>query len=493
MRFKDFIMLEMANPKKGLVDQVVKVKLTPDDNDRDLFMRFSATYPDEQKNILTKRWLDANGIKKPSRGLAAKVVRAKYAICAASGPGSSDHIQRDAESDKVYFVNPKENAATLKVGGNEIYVTNMGFSTLKHRLENYPLGNGETGNVKKDMPRFTHPTVLGKFAELDSEGKPIGKVQQTNGINEKTLGISGHKSQLGWSLAYHKTGVATKALTDEEKKDVNKKSSIDLSKSIPDNEKLSLKKLTVAGNNFIDNVLFNPEEITTDLTDEDGNKLTNKEILQHAKKVADYAVRRDKSLDSDDVIKAFAMLLRNKYGATDKYPDAYMMINDLVKNAIYDVKGDMGIGRKAGDVAHGKQYGLKTSTLDTDSEDPAMAKMRMPTKADLSRRLDLSKPEYKGPKPEAPEQAEDIPEPEDHNVRTYRSGDSKTPEEEDDDRIKAQYGKSKPVLDKGVEASTEELERRRQEFLNKVRSMSKTPEPKKSSALDRLRQKFKIA
>lgn len=515
MNFKTFVeqsndfLIEMANPKKGLIEREIKVKFLPDQSDRDLFMTFSASFSDPARNAAAVQFLSRNGLT-PSVPLAARVVRARIALAAATGAGSSEHLQQDAISHKTYFINPRGDNATLIVQGKEIPL-DIGFTALKHRLEHYPIGDGKTGNIKKDLPRFTHPSVQGKIAPRDESGKPKG---QTNGINKATLGISGSPSEVGWSLAYHKTGVATKALTADEKEYSAKPSAVDSAKEMPDDEKTRIKTLTSSGNNFIDNVLFATKEMKTDLVDSAGDNMTNHEVLNLAKKIIKSRIRGQGNLDHDDILSAFAMLLRNKYGDVNKYESAEKLINSLVGNAIHDVKEDMGIGRKAGeDLAHGKKYGIKAGTIEAGEDSAGITKASPHTDADIKRRTDMIQPEYKPKAGEEAPERENIPVAQNYGVRTYKK-DYKSPEkaaaekaEDDVDtlrtskelmqdpiQIKQKSNITRSAEPESAEASSQDMEKRRQEFLQKVRGMSAgQPANKPSGALDRLRQKFKLA
>jgi tellurite resistance protein len=516
MNFTDFIQetdsefLLEANPRKGVTDKALRVKLVPDNTDRELFMRFSASFPDEGRNQKARQQLESMGLK-PSTQLAAKVVRARYAVAAAHGAGANPQLQKDASEHNVYFTQPSGETATLVVGSNEIPNINIGFESLKHKLENYPVSDTETGNVKKELPRFTHPTVQGKISPRDTEGNPT-KGKQTNGINKATLGISGHPSEVGWSIAYHRTGVKANKMTPEEEKYAEKPSSVDTSQSPEmgdEEERTRVKKLTAAGNNYVDNVLFNPTEMPSEMNDSEGNELTNKQVLGMIKN----AIRRQnlKNVDPQDVLSAFAMQVRNKYGEFENYENAEKMINSLIPIAIHDAREASGHGRKAGeDLTHGKKYQMKAGSIEgEEDQETGKFKGKMVSTDDLKKRLDLRTPEYQGEPVQGADKEAEVPyEPRPQNIRTYKAS-HRSPDqpdqiaadmaaEKENKRTKDLYGAAKPEMPKDdiERASPEEMAARRQEFLGKVRNLAASNQPaatQPSSVLQRLRQKFKVA
>jgi hypothetical protein len=471
----------------------------PDDMDRNLFLKYSG-------EGAGREFLVRNGIK-PSAQLAAKIVRARYAVAAAHGIGASDKIQKQAESQGVYFKDPSGDNATLVVNGREMpSPENIGFTALTHKLENFPI-DGEVANIKKDMPTFSHPVSHGKIAPRDAEGNPVAG-KQTNGVNKATLGLSGHPKEVGWYVSYHRTGVKRNKLSAEDEKVAKGKSSIDNSKEVSDEEKPIFKRLTASGNRFVDEILFNPQEMPSGLKKANGDEMTNKQVLNMINKGIKGRIAMKGLLgkvDEGDALSRIIMGLRNKFGEFDKYENGAILIHRLVNDAVSEAATEAGLGRNKEDVKHGAANRLGRAVgIEGDEDDPGVAKMKTPGEADLARRVSMREPEPEVANSDTREPVE--PESRPQNIRTYKTAE-KTPTEIGDDaarareieRAKAKYNQpQKPVMDKDdlEKASASDLAARRQDFMSKIRGMAGANTPKtaaQSSALSKLRQKFKVA
>lgn len=436
-----------------LIEKEHKIRLTADEIDRGLYEQYATQ----------------------NKMLAAKIVAARY------GYLRSD-LQDLAIKSGVYFKDVNENIESspgilviVKKGIPEEHpLVSTWIKKLRERLTKYQDDEGHTLNIIPYLHRFGG----------------TGKVGLTG-----SSGVTPERLQKGWIVGYHRKGVAVNK--EDIPSDVSKqKSAVDVSEK-PAEEKEMIKKLTYSGNKFVDDVLFAPKTVETGLKNIDDTPLTNKDILAMAEKQIYKDLRPNE--DPEDMLAAFAMAVRDKYGELVKSEDVPHQIVKLVKIGMQDVRASMQASHGATEKGQaGRTKSVAATHIDTGEEGEEGSSEKVSRKfSDFahSKRLDIAKSleKNKNADDESDEEArkgrEDArksfeKEREMRGVPTYKKVHL-TPEEEAEQTAQQSFNSYIKARDKAAE----EL-KARQKTAGRTFAGSGTKANVPNDVRDRLRKKF---